>query len=573
MVVESPVKAKHLQVMLGSGWHVVSTRGRLFDLPESRLGVLVEEGFKPEWCVVQGKEDVVGELVRAAQHARQFVLATDPDREGEAIAWSVLEVVRGVLPRSCEVKRVLLYELTPQAVERALREPRALDLRLVAAAHARRVLDRLVGYVLSPYVAELVGERSVSVGRVQSYALGLINELQKELRLKGWRVVLRYGLLRSVGAAPAGVVLEVKHAFSSKRAAEKAAGVYLTQPAVIEVRPGQRTRFQPPPPFKTSTFLAEASRRGFSASYAMSLLQRLYERGYLTYVRTDSCRVSEQGELLAKVELKRLFDLDQLVRRQWEEGMWEQGAHECLRPTGLYPFGLSGHERAVYELVRVRFLASFMPDAYAVPVILRARMPDGLLAEGEGLVVEDVVEEGFWRLVGLPESVFSPFVGRMLMQTARIEARPQEVEVVEPERPTEAHVIERMEFQGVGRPGTYAEVVSSLRERGYVSTDDDGGCALTKLGSKVLSVIEKRFPFLLDPEFTAWMEEALDRLAAGKDSYWRVCCAVWNKLATALEPSAMKKGPRKGKSAEAVEESVQRCQRQDEGQQEVRHGL
>ena len=588
MVVESPAKARTISRILGSGYEVKASIGHVRDLPKSALGVDIEKGFLPKYVVPREKSKAVKEIREAARRAGTVYLATDPDREGEAIAWHLLEAAGlNGLPHS----RVVFHEITPQAVQEAFCHPRGIDMQLVDAQQARRVLDRLVGYRLSPFLWKKV-RRGLSAGRVQSVALRLVAEREREIQ--GF-VAQEYWSIEAAlekenadpkfraklsGYSGRRQKLEISSETDSKRLVD------LLQTAAYKVR-GVQKKVQlrrPAAPFITSTLQQEASRRlGFTARRTMAVAQQLYEGvslgskgevGLITYMRTDSTQVAASAQEEARSYVRDRFGADFLpasprVYRKKVKGAQE--AHEAIRPTSAFRTpesvkrSLTNDQYRLYNLIWQRLVASQMADATfdvttaeieARPVqdrdayLLRAtntqlRFPGYRQVYEEG---RDEEEEEALGTNPLPElSVDDPL--RLL------ELLPEQHFTEPPARYTEASLVRALEEKGIGRPSTYAPTISTIQERGYVEKD---GRYLrpSDLGFVVNDLLVEHFPDFVDMGFTAEMEEELDEIASGERPWQPMVQEFYSPLEEALTRAAA--AP---KQEEATDERCSECGR------------
>jgi DNA topoisomerase-1 len=587
VIVESPAKARTIASMLGPDFVVESSVGHVRDLPRSaeevpsaykgepwaRLGVDVDNGFKPLYIVTPDKRDVVRRLKARLAEASELYLATDEDREGESIAWHLTEVLSPRVP----VKRMVFHEITPSAIRHAVEHPRELDRRLVDAQEARRILDRLYGYEVSPVLWRKVMPR-LSAGRVQSVATRLIVERERErMRFRSatwWDLLGRFathgggrGGRRRTSAratfeatlvALGGVPIATGRDFGpdGRLAADSAARVLgeeearaLAQalegaPFVVRSVARRPYRRAPAPPFITSTLQQEAARRlRFSAERTMRVAQRLYEQGWITYMRTDSTTLSDEAIAAARAEVAARFGSELLPaspRRYASKVRNAQEAHEAIRPAGerfrspeQAASSLSGDDLALYELVWRRTLASQMVDARGTTVQVRVVSPsDGDREEAEFAVAGTVIEQPGFLLVyeeaeddeaggseegasrQAPEQRLPSLEEREPLEALGFEARAHATQP--PPRYTEASLVRALEERGIGRPSTYASIVSTIQERGYVFKK---GTALVPsfMAFAVVGLLERWFPELVDYGFTAAMEEDLDRIANGSE--------------------------------------------------------
>ncbi len=571
VIVESPAKAKTIAGYLGKDWAVEASVGHIRDLPTpselppdmkkgpfGKFGVDVDHGFEAYYVVDSDKKKKVAELKRQLKDASELYLATDEDREGEAIAWHLLEELKPKVP----VKRMVFHEITREAIQRAANDTRELDTRLVDAQETRRILDRLYGYEVSPVLWRKV-KAGLSAGRVQSVATRIVVERERErmafVRASYWdvegdftpdsqsnqftaRLVQVDGSRVATGRDFADdgslTAKNVVH-IDEATARSIAEAVPQAQVAVTSVQEKPYTR-RPSAPFTTSTLQQEASRKlRLSSKNAMRVAQRLYENGYITYMRTDSTTLSEAALTAARGQARDLYGAEYVpdAPRRYEKKVKNaQEAHEAIRPAGdrfrtpaQVAGDLRGDEFALYELIWKRTVASQMSDARGSTATVRL---GGTLAGGRtvefsasGTVItfrgflaayeEGRDEEQTSRALATEEERRLPRLSEgVLLVTTRTEADGHETSP--PPRYTEATLVKAMEEKGIGRPSTYASTVGTIQDRGYVATR---GTALipTWLAFAVTRLLEEHFPRLVDYDFTASMEEDLDRIANGEE--------------------------------------------------------
>jgi DNA topoisomerase I len=580
VIVESPAKAKTIAGFLGSDYVVESSIGHIRDLPRSaaevpaaykgsawaRLGVNVDEDFKPLYVVSTEKKPHVRMLKSLLDEASELYLATDEDREGESIAWHLREVLSPRVP----VRRMVFHEITAGAIREAIAHPRDIDERLVDAQEARRILDRLYGYEVSPVLWKKVGPK-LSAGRVQSVATRMVVERERDrMRFRSaswWSVQGRYAKLRPVPAATEESFEATLVTLGGRRIAtgrdfddlgrlkdqavlllgdEAAHGLAAAltdvemRVASVEQKPFRRS---PAAPFLTSTLQQEAARKlRFTAQRTMSVAQRLYEQGYITYMRTDSTTLSETALKAARHEVRQRFGDDYLPaspRRYERKVKNAQEAHEAIRPAGEsfrspaeVAGELHGDERRLYELVWQRTIASQMKDAEGVSAQVRLEgetsLPTpvaerGTLAEmsASGRVItfpgflQVYVEGGDDEPDGSDDEVRLPPLERGEVVDPR-EVTVEDHATKPPARYTEASLVKALEEQGIGRPSTYANIIGTIQDRGYVWKK---GSALvpTFTAFAVVGLLERHFSTLVDYGFTASMENDLDEIAAGEE--------------------------------------------------------
>src|SRR3990172_9096641 len=509
VVVESPAKARTISGILGSGYEVKASVGHVRDLPKSDLGVDVESGFQPKYVIPREKAKAVKEIRQAAAAAATVFLATDPDREGEAIAWHLIEAAA---LEGKPLRRVVFHEITPEAVREAFRHPRDIDMQLVDAQQARRVLDRLVGYRLSPFLWKQV-RRGLSAGRVQSVAVRLVAERERKLEIESQIESERLvALLKSSGYR----VLSVQQKVQARR---------------------------PAAPFITSTLQQEASRRlGFTAKRTMVVAQQLYEGlrtgsqgdvGLITYMRTDSTQVAAAAQREARDYIAGKFGKEFLppsprVYRKKVKGAQE--AHEAIRPTSVLrepdtlPRFLDNDQLRLYTLIWQRFLASQMADAQfdqtvaeieatpagAEPLLLRATNTQ-LRFAGYRQLYEEAKDNG-----DSEEDGTNPLPALAADHPLRLlDLFPEQHFTEPPPRFTEATLVKTLEEKGIGRPSTYAPTLATVQDRGYIEKE---GRALrpTDLGFTVNDLLVEHFSDFVDEAFTAEMETELDEIADGE---------------------------------------------------------
>jgi DNA topoisomerase-1 len=545
VVVESPTKVKTIQKYLDRSFVVKASLGHVKDLPSNKLGVDVAKNFKPQYVTLKAKVKVLEELKKAAKGVAALYVATDPDREGEAIGWHVASEMKIPADR---VYRVLFNEITERAVKAAFSHPGKIDQKKVDAQQARRILDRLVGYKISPLLWERV-RRGLSAGRVQSVALRLVVERERAIRAfvpqEYWSLHahLAAALPPEFAAAlreKAGEKVVLVTEADTQAVVAEVSGVPFV---VTDVVRGERRR-NPAPPFITSTLQQEAARKlHFSASKTMMVAQQLYEGvdigtdgpvGLITYMRTDSPRVSADAQAEAREVIAARYGAGTLPERPpvYRARKSAQEAHEAIRPTLIDrgPDDLARHlgrdQLALYRLVWGRFLASQMRhavydtltvDITAGPYLFRA-LGSALRERGFMAVYIEATDEGApveepeGEVAGLPPSLET---GQRL-DLVRLE--PKQHFTQPPPRYTEASLVKELEEKGIGRPSTYAQILTTIQKREYVRRDR-GTLFTTDLGEVVTDLLVEAFPDLLEVAFTAQMEESLDEIEEG-DRRW-----------------------------------------------------
>ncbi len=546
VIVESPTKAKTLTKFLGRSFQVLASGGHIMDLPKSKLGVDVDRDFEPQYVTIRGKGPTIKELKSAAKKAKEVFLAPDPDREGEAIAW---HLARQLGNGSLTVRRLAFYEITKKAVERALKEPRTIDMNMVNAQQARRVMDRLVGYQVSPLLWRTI-RYGLSAGRVQSVALRMVVEREREIQafvpVEYWSITalletlaherFEAKLVKIAGQAP-----EIKNEIEAQRIVDE---LKQGQPLVQSVT-RQEKRRSAKPPFKTSTLQQEAYQRlRFSSKKTMMIAQELYEGvdvpgegtvGLITYMRTDSTRIA--GEAVDEVREfiktrygdRYLPDEPQVYAKK---SATTQDAHEAIRPTAVTRTpeslrgALSAPQLKLYTLIWNRFVACQMGPAVFDVTTVEVAVGDKILRATGTLPKFD----GFLRVYGSAtngENGNEEGEGMTLPAVAegdRLGMRkvtPKQHFTQPPPRYTEATIIKVLEAAGIGRPSTYATIVSTILNRDYV-IKEKGALKPTDLGMTVTDLLLQNFPDIFEVQFTARMEEELDKVETGEDEWVKV---------------------------------------------------
>ncbi|OQC56986.1 MAG: DNA topoisomerase 1 [Bacteroidetes bacterium ADurb.Bin013] len=561
VIVESPAKAKTIAKALGDGYLVTSSFGHIRDLSKKKIGIDYENGFTPDYVIPPDKKDLVKKLTKAAAEASVVWLASDEDREGEAIAWHLKETLQ--IPGE-KIRRIAFHEITKNAILEAVENPRDIDMNLVMAQQARRVLDRLVGYEVSPVLWRKVKPR-LSAGRVQSVALRLVVEREREiLQFKATRSFRVEGLFTCPARNSEPFRAELDTRFNTEEQAREfllsCIGADHTVTG-IDRKKGQKS---PAPPFTTSTLQQEASRKlGFSVSQTMSVAQRLYESGHITYMRTDSTQLSKMALALAKEIITGTFGAGYSKTRQYAtRSKGAQEAHEAIRPTFMDKVTVEGTatDKKLYELIRKRALASQMADAQ----IDKTQITISCGNTGKQFMAtgEVVVFEGFLKMYreGSDEDPEKnngkPTLALPFLETGD-NLNASQIRAIErftqsPYRYTEASLVKKLEELGIGRPSTYAPTISTIIERQYVVKGDRPakkrnylelrleGNQVTReecsenygeerkklfpedIGILVNDFLMEHFHDIVDYNFTAKVEEDFDRIASGK--------LVWNKM-------------------------------------------
>ncbi|MGE5558206.1 MAG: type I DNA topoisomerase [Bacillota bacterium] len=563
VIVESPAKAKTLEKFLGKGYAIKASLGHVRDLPRSQFGVDVDNNFAPKYIAIRGKGKVVQELRQAVKKSDRIYLATDPDREGEAIAWHISALLN--LPPATTY-RITFNEITQKAVQNAINNPRKIDPRLVDAQQARRILDRLVGYLLSPLLWHKV-RRGLSAGRVQSVAVRLICEREAEIRSfipKEYWSITAFCLTGREEQFPAKLItfngqkIDIRSESEAKSIAGELAG---SDYRIQSVKTRERVR-NPNAPFTTSSLQQEASRKlGYSAYKTMSIAQKLYEgleikdKGHIalvTYIRTDSVRISEEAQAAAANYIRQKFGAGYLPEKPpayKTKAVAAQEAHEAIRPVdvNLSPEEIKNYvskeQWHLYKLVWDRFVASQMKAALIDTVSVDIKAGAGVFrAAGSTVKFQGylaVYEES------LDEETKEQEEGDILpplSEGERLklkELQPRQHFTQPPPRYTEAMLIKALEENGIGRPSTYAPIIETIRKREYVVYAKKR-FEPTELGEIVVNLLKENFSSIVDIDFTAGMEEKLDEVASGKADWVALLSEFYIPFSRTLEEAKNK---------------------------------
>lgn len=553
IIVESPAKAKTIGKYLGGDFIVEASVGHVKDLPQkprdrSKLGIDIDRNYKPRYVVIPGKEEVLEKLRNLASKVSKVFIATDPDREGEAIAWHIKTEIEDV---NSNIKRVLFTEITKSGIEKGMQNPRDIDMNLVDAQQARRVIDRIVGYKISPFLKKVVNEKiSLSAGRVQSVALRLVCEREEEIR--NFKPE-EYWTIEAEFKTQSGEILKAKlfkingedPKIPDKETAEKILNDLKVKVFKISNIQKKEVLRNPAPPFITSTLQQEASNKlRFSAKKTMMLAQQLYEGvelgdegrvGLITYMRTDSTRLSDESINAVREYIYNNYGKEYLPQtpRVFKKSKVSQDAHEAIRPTNMkyepkfVKKYLDEDLFALYELIWNRFVACQMSSAVLDQTIIEI-VGDNYLFRALGSTIKfngymqvyeeskiDGEEKDEEKANKIPVEIN---VGEIL---TLINLIPEQHFTKPPARYTEASLIKELESRGIGRPSTYATIISTILERGYVELEDRR-LIPTDLGFAVNKILVSNFPDVVDYKFTARMEEDLDEIASGKKGYVEV---------------------------------------------------
>ncbi len=603
VIVESPTKAKTISKFLGNDYVIKASMGHVMDLPKSKLGVDLEHDFAPQYEMVADRKKIIAELKKSAKDAEKIILATDPDREGEAIAANIKVVLNGEARSKKQAEnrfsRIVFHEITNEAISEAIKTPRGIDEQLVDAQTARRVLDRLVGYKLSPLLWQKV-RRGLSAGRVQSVALRLIVEREKEIKAFGkeeyWTIT---ALLRKVEEAGAEFELieingekiessktftlydgEYKVSKTSITNEEQAKDIekdLQTKQFVVAGVIRKETKRSPQLPFTTSTLQQDASRRfGYSGKRTMSLAQKLYEEGFITYHRTDSVNMASKAISQIREYVTKEFGekyIPEKPRFYKTKQKLAQEAHEAIRPTNVrsqmsnVKSQMGDDYAKLYDLIWRRAVASQMSDALmesttvyvdALPIIIASDSEDDKYRfKTNGSVL---LFEGFLKVnpYGLQDRKLPKFT--VAEQLNLVSITPQKHETPPPPRYNDASLVGSLESEGIGRPSTYASIISTIESRGYIERDPSASSGQgrrfipTSVGVAVNDFLVQHFSDIDDIPFTARIEDELDAIAQGTKEWVPVIRDFYTPFEKTVE--IVKKADR---VKIAVEETDEKC--------------
>ena len=542
IIVESPAKANTIKKFLGANTKVLASMGHIRDLPKSKLGVDIEHDFEPEYINIRGKGDLIKSLKKEAKNADIVYLATDPDREGEAIAWHLAKILE--IPED-SVCRVTFNEITKEAVKESIKQPRKIDMNLTDAQQARRVLDRIVGYKISPLLWKKV-KPGLSAGRVQSVAVKLIVDRENEIRNfipeEYWNI---YATLldekskqdfvaKFYGKNDKKVELHKKEEVDEILSNIKN-GKYI----VTNIKNGEKKR-TPAPPFTTSTMQQEASRKiGFTIKKTMSVAQGLYEGvripekgsvGLITYMRTDSTRISEEARAVAKEVITQTYGVNYYENRYYRQNKDAQDAHEGIRPTYIHitpdsiKDSLTPDQYKLYKLIYNRFIASQMAAAVYDTISVDIDVNEyKFKASGQNLKFKGFMTlyvEGNDSKEDEEESTNIPKLElNQEVKKEKLDAKQSFTEP--PARYTEASLVKELETKGIGRPSTYSPIITTIIERRYIEKDKKQ-LVPTQLGEVVNTLLTENFTDIIDVTFTARVEDEFDEVAEGKEEWKQI---------------------------------------------------
>ena len=554
IIVESPAKANTIKKFLGGSTKVVASMGHIRDLPKSKMGIDIEHDFEPEYINIRGKGDLIKSLKTDAKKAKKVYLATDPDREGEAIAWHLAKILENDKDK---ITRVTFNEITKTAVQKAIKEPRNIDLNTVDAQQARRVLDRIVGYKISPILWKKV-KRGLSAGRVQSVAVKLIvdreNEIENFIPEEYWNIYADLKDEKSKKQFEArfyGKNGKKQEIHSKEEIAQILKTIENAKYTVSEVKKGEKKR-NPAPPFTTSTMQQEASRKlGFTLKKTMSVAQGLYEGvkiaekgtvGLITYMRTDSTRISEEARASAKKQIVATYGEEYYENRYYKTSKDAQDAHEGIRPTyaDIEPDKikdeLTKDQYKLYKLIYNRFMASQMKPAIYDTMAVNIKADDyDFKANGQNLKFKGFMTlyvEGTDEKEEKEEGILPELQENQEVKLLKI--NPKQSFTEPPARYTEASLVKTLEEKGIGRPSTYSPTITTILERRYIQKEQKQ-LVPTELGKIVNKILTENFTDVINVEFTAKIENEFDEIAEGKEQWKQMIREFYGPFEKKLE--------------------------------------
>ena len=559
VIVESPAKVKTIKKFLGSNYEVAASNGHVRDLPKSKMGIDIDHDYEPQYITIRGKGELLASLRKLVKKADRIYLATDPDREGEAISWHLMSALKLDDAKDKQVSRITFNEITKNAVTQSLKNARELDMNLVDAQQTRRILDRMVGYEISPLLWAKV-KRGLSAGRVQSVALRMIGDREDEinsfipqeywtldavLNVKGSTKPLVAHYYGSIGEDGRAVRTELQTETETMQIVN---GLSNGSFEIREVRRSERTR-KSPLPFTTSTLQQEASKvLNFSTQKTMRVAQQLYEGveikgqgtvALITYLRTDSIRISDEAQASASAFISENYGEDYLLQKEKEDkkGGKIQDAHEAIRPTDVTRLpasvrdSLSREQYRLYQLIWKRFVASRMSAArYETTQVRVAGTPGPTVDHSERIPAQlftvsasRLIFEGFQKVYIEDEEEKSPAISKGIDESSELTLEsfdPRQHYTQPLPHYTEATLVRALEEQGIGRPSTYAPTITTILARRYI-VKEEKNLYMTELGDVVNNIMKQAFPTIVDPSFTANMEALLDGIADG-DVRWKM---------------------------------------------------
>jgi len=567
IIVESPTKAKTISSFL-KGFDILPSYGHIRDLPKNKLGIDLDS-FKVEYVIIPKAKENLKKIEKQARKSTEIILATDEDREGEAIAWHLLQALN--LDED-KTKRIVFHEITKPAIEEALKNPRKIKIELINAQQARRVLDRLVGYKLSPFLWRKI-KYGLSAGRVQSAALRLICEKEKEIEdfisQEYWTISAILEKNNQTFEAQLFKIndktldkLEIKNEKEAKEISQK---IKQADFSVFDLK--QKTIFNSPlPPFTTSTLQQESWQKlRFSSKQTMMLAQQLYEQGLITYMRTDSVNISKQALIMVRKFIEQEFGKDYLPSTYniyKTKSKLSQEAHEAIRPTDINKTSLklkdklTGQQLKLYELIWKRFVACQMSKATLkqTTIIVKAQNKDNYFLKATG---EIVVFDGFLRIFPKKQETILPSLEKN-DKLKLLEIKNQQHFTQPPARYNDASLVKKLEELGIGRPSTYASIISTLLLRNYIERNSSKAFEPTMLGKLVNDLLVKHFKDIVDYEFTATIENDLDKIAQGVKNWQEVVKNFYKPFEKNLEQKEKEVSRREATEKES-EEICEKC--------------
>ena len=554
IIVESPAKANTIKKFLGGNTKVMASMGHIRDLPKSKMAVDIEHDFEPEYINIRGKGDLIKSLKKEAKAAKQVYLASDPDREGEAIAWHLAHILEIPEDSNC---RVTFNEITKETVKESIKKPRTINMDLVDAQQARRVLDRIVGYKISPVLWKKV-KRGLSAGRVQSVAVKLIVDREEEIENfipeEYWNIyadLLEPNSKKKFQATFYGKDGKKLEIHTKEEVDKILKNIEKGKYIVADVKKGEKKR-TPAPPFTTSTMQQEASRKlSFTLKKTMSVAQGLYEGvhvgekgtvGLITYMRTDSTRISDEARAVAKEVITQKYGANYYENRYYKTKQNAQDAHEAIRPTyiDLEPEKIKDYlttdQYKLYRLIYNRFIASQMANAIYDTVTANIDVNNyNFRANGQTLkfkgfmtlYVETIEGEKEEEDNSIPELTIDQEVKKEKLEAKQSFTQP-------PARYTEASLVKALEEKGIGRPSTYSPTITTILERRYIQKEQKQ-LIPTDLGKIVNKLLVENFPDVINVEFTAKIEEEFDEVAEGKEPWKQVIREFYGPFKVTLD--------------------------------------
>lgn len=546
VIVESPAKVKTIKKFLGTNYVVMASNGHVRDLPKSSLGIDVEHDFEPKYITIRGKGDILAALRKEVKKADKVYLATDPDREGEAIAWHLLIALK---LENKKVYRISFNEITKNAIKTSIKEAREIDMSLVDAQQARRALDRIVGYKISPLLWAKV-KRGLSAGRVQSVALRIIADREEEINAfvpeEYWTLDAHLkveGEKKSLIAKFHGTEKKKITIRSKQKMEQIVAELEDAEFSVTEVKKSERVK-KAPLPFTTSTLQQEASKAlNFATQKTMRIAQQLYEDGFITYLRTDSTRISKEADVSVREYIAEVYGAEfaSKVQKEKEDGKKIQDAHEAIRPTdvkrapAMVKESLSRDQFRLYQLIWKRFVASRMNAARYETTSIKIGAKEYRFT----VAASKLIFEGFRTVYteSDEEKVDNNLLARSIDKDSKLTKDSFETKqhfTQPPAHFTEAALVKTLEELGIGRPSTYAPTISTIIARRYVAKENKN-LYLTEIGEVVDNIMKQSFPSIVDVTFTANMEGLLDMVAEGKVEWKSVISNFYPDLQEAIE--------------------------------------